>query len=406
MIDLGNHADIDLGVEPGVGLAIGIVWFGLVSLALVACALIERRARLASLRDRPEWAPPRAVWGFDSEPPPASYLALRALAAGARMIRSRSRVVDRSRAQRAVGRCLSLLATASALSLVPFAGTWGGRDDGLALVAVDLQDGLLALVFLLMLMAMAQVAIGLSDRSVWSRLASVRLASQSLAGVGLLVLVLAPLVLENGSLRLHDLAFAQQRAFSPFAWLPDSLAGGVFEFVDAWPWPNWNLFAQPLTALLFIPAIVGLTARPWVEDAVSGHIATSGFGLDSDPADLYWGRVEARLARVLFVSLFVSLFLGAGAIPFVPAAAIVDFLEPFIGPALAAGLVAVVQIAAFSAKWLLVLVAASFLQRATATLRGEHWIEVVTARLWPLAGANLLLMSALMLLSDALQGGA
>jgi NADH:ubiquinone oxidoreductase subunit H len=356
-----------------IGAGLAFVWFALVSLALVGCAVIERRSRLVSSRSRPEWRPPRAAWGFDPEPPPVSYLIGRALAGGARLVRSRTVVSDRSNAQRVLGRIVSCVAVASALSLVPFAGTWGGTSDGVALVVVDLRHGLIALVFLVLLMAMGQVAMGLAEHSVWSRLGSVRVASLGLGGLGLFML---------------------------------SLEGEIFESVHGWRWPGWHLFTQPLTALLFIPALAGLIRRPWVHDAAAGSMATSGFGLDSDPEDLYWGRLEVRLSRVLAASLFVSLFLGAGAIPFVPASAIVRLLEPFVGFELPALLGVMLQIGVFAGKLAVVMVLASMLRRATAILRDDQWIEVVMFRLFPLAWANLLLMSAVSLLVRSTGGGA
>jgi NADH:ubiquinone oxidoreductase subunit H len=303
------------------------------------------------------------------------------------------------------GRVVSCIALASALSLVPFAGTWGGTSGGIALVAVDLRHGLIALVLLVLLMGLAQVAVGLADRSVWSRLGSVRLTSRNLSGVGLFVIVLAPLALETNSLRLHEIVFAQQHMFSPFSWLPTSIGGEAFEVVRTWRWPNWNLFAQPLTAILFVATIGCLTHRPRMYDPIAGSMGTSGFGIDGDPVDLYWGSLEARLSKVLAASLFVSLFLGAGAIPFVSASAIVHLLQPFMGVELPAFLGVVIQIGVFLGKLMIVLMLISFLRRATAVVREDQWIEIMTLRLLPLAWANLLLMSAMTLLSESIQGG-
>ena len=389
-----------------IGVGMAVVWFAIVSLALFGCAVIERRGRLANLRNRPEWHPPRAVWGFDPEPPPVTYSIARAMAGAARLVRSRTVVGDRTNSQRVLGRAVSCLALASALSLVPFAGTWGGASDGTVLVVVDLRHGLVALIFLVLLMAMGQVAMGLSEHSVWSRLGSVRVASRSLGGIGLFVLVLAPLAIETGSLRLHEIVFAQQAPFAPFSWLPGS--GEVFEVARSWHWPGWNLFSQPLTALLFVPALAGLTRRPWVQDATAGSVSTSGFGLDSDPTDLYWGRLDIRLSKILAASLFVSLFLGAGAIPFVSPAAVVDLFEPFVGFELPALLGVMLQIGVFIAKLMVVLVLASMLRRSIAIPREDQWVDLVTFRLLPLAWANLLLMSAMTLLPSlpsSIQGG-
>ncbi len=393
-----------IGVGVGVGMA--LVWIGVLSLALAASAFVERGSRLDRLQDRPDWRPPRADWGFDAQPAPSSYMLVRALAGAARLVRTRSVVPDRSAWLALFGRLVSCVSLASAIALLPFAGTWGGSASGPALVCIDLRYGLLALVFLFFLMTLSQVAVGLADRQVWSRLGSVRLASRNLSGLGLFMIVLAPLALESSSLRLQDIVFAQQDTFAPFSWLPAPVGGDVFEIVRSWRWPNWNLFAQPLTALLFIPTVENLVHRPRVEDPMSGTIEASGFGIDDDPIDLYWSRFESRLARVLAVSLFVSLFLGAGAMPFIPASAIVDLLEPMMGFALAALLGVAIQIAVFVTKLMIVLGAISFIRRSTAVMRDDQWIGIITLRLLPLAWANLLLMSAMTLLSDSIQGGA
>ncbi len=55
-----------------IGTGLAFVWFAIVSLALIGCAVIERRSRLAGVSNRREWRPPRADWGFDREPPPVT----------------------------------------------------------------------------------------------------------------------------------------------------------------------------------------------------------------------------------------------------------------------------------------------------------------------------------------------
>ena len=116
---------------------------------------------------------------------------------------------------------------------------------------------------------------------------------------------------------------------------------------------------------------------------------------------------KSILSAILGIAaVLVSLFLGAGAIPFVSASAVVDLLRPFAGFALPALLGVVIQLGVFSGKLMIVLVLASFFRRATATVRDDQWIEIVTLRLFPLAWANLLLMSAVTLLSDSIRGGA
>lgn len=381
-------------------IAMAFVWLSVVMLALVVCALVERRVRLADLRGSKRWAPPRADWGFDADRPPVVSLVARGLAGTARLVRCRTSLHNQSPKLRSVGLVVSCLALSSGLALVPFAGTWGGGVQDRPLLAVDLEHGLFALVFLVFLMGIAQVGVGLAERSPWSRIGSVRLATQMLAGLGLFLLVLAPLVLGPASFRLQDIASFQQATFSPLFWLPESFHGEIFDFARSAQWPRWNLFVQPLTAMLFLPALHSLTRRPWAGDAMTGSVGTAGFGLDSDPSELYWGRLEARLSEVFAAALFVSLFLGAGAIPFLPSPEIVESIRPFVGFALPALGAVVLGISVFFAKLVIILVISGAIRRSTATLRRDQRTRLVALRLLPLAWANLLLVSAMTLLSE------
>ena len=375
------------------------VWLGVVMFALVACAVIERRVRLAGLRGNKRWASPRADWGFDAERPPVVSLVARGLAGSARLVRGRTTVRNQSARLRSVGLIVSSIALISGLALIPFAGTWGGGIQDRPLLVVDLPHGLIALVFLVLLMGFAQVGVGLAERSPWSRIGSVRLASQMLGGLGLFLLVLAPLVLGPTSFRLQDIVSYQQATFSPLFWLPEILEGEIFNIARTLQWPRWNLFVQPLTAILFLPALYSLTRRPWLGDAMTASVGTAALGLDSDPGELYWGRLEARLGEVFAAALFVSLFLGAGAIPFLPGFEVVKLIQPLVGFALPALLVVVVGISVFLGKLVVVLLISGAIRRSTARSRRDQRIRLIALRLLPLAWANLLLVSAMTLLS-------
>ncbi len=247
---------------------------------------------------------------------------------------SSARRTRRRRAQRGLrfaARVVACVALASALALVPFAGSLGGAPGGVPLVVVDLHHGLVALVLFVVLAAMAQVAVGLSESSPFARLACVRLAGRVLALAGTLAIVLAPIALASGSLRLHAIVADQQGSFAPFAMLAVWLAsadsgsgsGSAVTLLERMHGPAWHVFRQPLTALFFVLVLGLLTRRPLAVDPIGGSVRLSAFGHDDDPAELYWARSEERLAAVLFAALFVALFLGAGSIPYLPTARLV-----------------------------------------------------------------------------------
>ncbi|HPG24371.1 MAG: NADH-quinone oxidoreductase subunit H [Spirochaetaceae bacterium] len=390
------------------GLVAG-VWLAVVAIALASSLVIERRMRLGRRLERPELAPPRAVWGGGIEHPPSRYAPARVLALLARMVRTRTRIVGLARPLRVYGHVVACTALAGGLALVPFGGRYGATQDGVPLVALDLAHGLVALAFVQLLAAASTIAVGLGDRSAWSRFGSVRIASRSLASTGLLLIVLAPIALEAGSLRLHDIVETQQAGFTPLGWLAaeSGLAADVLRWIhESGRLPAWNVFAQPLTAVLFVVTAALVIRRPLAWDPATGHVALAGLGLDADPIDEYWARVESRLARLLAAALFVSLFLGAGAIPFVESRTLIDRLAPYFGTGLPSLLVLGLEAVVFLAKVLATLALLALVRRATAVLRDDQWIRLVTRRLIPLAWANLLLMGAILLVSTELSESA
>ncbi|MBK7952096.1 MAG: NADH-quinone oxidoreductase subunit H [Deltaproteobacteria bacterium] len=392
------------------GVALAFVWFAAISLALVGCAAIERKARVSLHADRPGFGPRRALWGGGLEWPPGHSMVARALAGGARIVRARTIVSERARGLRFTARAVACIALASGLALVPFAGRLGSGPDALPLVVVDLEHGLVALILFVLLAAIAQVAVGLSESSVFARLACVRLAGRVLALMATFAVVLAPLALDAGSLRIHAIALDQQALFAPLAPLVGlagaETTGPAAAFAEALRLPAWFVFRQPLTALLFVPVLGLLTRRPLALDPVGGSVRLSAFGHDDDPGELYWARAEERLAAVLGAALFVALFLGAGAIPYLPSERIVAPLVPLFGVGLPALLAAVIEIGVFVVKLALVLALVARAARATPALRDDQWIRIVTRRMLPLAFSNLLLVAAFSLLAEAARRGA
>ncbi|MFO0691218.1 MAG: NADH-quinone oxidoreductase subunit H [Myxococcota bacterium] len=237
-----------------------------------------------------------------------------------------------------------------------------------------------------------------------------RLAGRVLVLMATLAIVLAPLALDAGSLRLHAIVLDQQGLFAPLAPLVGLLAvdpgGTVAGILDRLCLPGWFVFRQPLTALLFVPVMGLLTRRPLALDPVGGGVRLSAFGHDDDPGELYWARTEERLAAVLGAALFVALFLGAGSIPYRPSERLVAPLVPLFGVGLPALLAGAIEIGVFVAKLSLVLALVARAARATPALRDDQWIRIVTRRWMPLAWANLLLVAGLSLLAEVARRGA
>ncbi len=385
-------------------LLLSLAWLGVALLGLVWLAALERRGRLATRLARPLLVPPRALWGGGPLHPPSRALTARALAGLARLARARTRVEDHRLMLRTAARVLGALVLAIGLALLPVVSTWGGAA-GPVLVLLDLEHGLAAIVLVLAFQAFSRTIQGLSERSPWSRLGAARQSSRAIASVALLAIVLAPIALDAGSLRLHAIAVDQARPFDLLIHAVASLDAGWGVALARLSPPAWNLFVQPITALLFLPAMMLWTASPRVDDPVTGSVDVVGAGLDADPQDLYWTRLEARASSVLAAGLFVTLFLGAGGIPFFDPHAFVARLSPFFGEGVPAALVTLLGLGSFVAKLLVALAISNGLARSLARARDDRSLQLAMRRLMPLAWANLMLVAALTLWAERLLAG-
>ena len=83
-----------------------VVTWGVTGLGLASLAALERRSRSRARLDRPELAPPRALWGGGPEHPPSRAATARALAGFARLVRRRTTVQDHRRGLGRLSRAL------------------------------------------------------------------------------------------------------------------------------------------------------------------------------------------------------------------------------------------------------------------------------------------------------------
>ena len=332
------------------------VWLVIAMVGIASVALFERASRSRARTDRPELAPPRAVWGGGVLHPPSRAATARALSGFARLVRRRTRVVDHRRGLRRLSRGLGCGALLLGLGLLPIAGTWGGAA-GPPLLLLDLEGGLIAI--LLVLLALAVVLLPL-----------VLLARQEVPRV------------DPASVAPHRLHSCEPT-------------------LAAWA---LSCLQQPLTAILFAAALSLWVASPRADVPGAWAVGVAGLGLDGDATELYWIRVEARLASVFAVGLFVTLFLGAGGLPLVDPVTLVERAEPFLGRGLPEVLVTLLHVGVFAGKLVAVLYLAARVGRMTATGRDDRSLRLATRRLLPVAWANLLLVAAVALWLEGLSG--
>jgi hypothetical protein len=153
--------------------------------------------------------------------------------------------------------------------------------------------------------------------------------------------------------------------------------------------PSWGLFLQPVSLGLFVLCALG---TPSISNATS----SPGFQDRVDGVGQFWLRTAEHLTHVLTASVLVALFLGAGAIPLVPADIIIEEVAEFFGNGFATLLTMAIHIGVFITKVMLVTLLLEPLRRRLAALSFAGSLRLCSWGLIPACVVNLWITGAML----------
>jgi len=149
-----------------------------------------------------------------------------------------------------------------AFAVIPFGGTYEFGGTTVEGVVANLDWGLLYIFAIGSIAAYGTILAGWSSNSNWALLGSLRASAQMISYEVTMGLSVVGVFMVFETLRLTDMALAQDATFPIFSVLL-SLFG-----VSAPPWlaslslPHWGIFLQPLAFVLFLTAIMAENRRP------------------------------------------------------------------------------------------------------------------------------------------------
>jgi len=266
------------------------------------------------------------------------------------------------------------------LAVVPFGGVFRFGDTRIALVVAETDVGLV----LVWLAFAANACVRAASRAAGGRAAEGRgsgwLAAQAAAARAQAVSAAAAvsvlgMVLWAGSLDLQAIVLAQDAVLPVFA-APTAVWQAVLAV------PAWGAFVQPLGFALFVVSLLVAGERP------PDHPADAG-SWPPGPA----ARLANGLARPVGAALVVALFLGGGAVPYLPAERLIGAVSRVYGEGFATGFVLLLQVGTFFAKVVGVALVQAALSdrwshRAAGALGTAAAPDRFVRRLLPLALAN------------------
>jgi NADH-quinone oxidoreductase subunit H len=262
-----------------------------------------------------------------------------------------------------------------AVAVIPYGGAYLVDDGFVSLVVADINWGFLYVLAGLTLAAYAPVLAGRASGGASALNVGLRAATQMISYSLVLGLCVAGIFMLYGSLKLTDIAAAQDASFAPLSFV-ETLEWGTLPPGLAWlRLPNWGIFLQPLGFLLTFICLLGANLRP---------------PFDSPEADFGLYPLTELVQTVVIAALVTTLFLGSWTIPFVSQGAVIAGLTPQWGSAIATGLCMLLHVVCFLGKLFLSIWLQLRVQTLLPRLRYEQVMDLCWKGILPASLANLL----------------
>ena len=237
------------------------------------------------------------------------------------------------------------------LAVIPFGGTYTFGETTLNLVVADIDWGMLYVFAVGSIATYGAVIAGWASNSNWGLLGSMRASSQMISYEVTMGLSLVGLFMAFGTLRLPEMAAAQDATFRVFGFLQHF---GALDDVPAWlDWvrlPAWGLFLQPLGFLLFLTCIMAENKRPPFDAPEGESEIVAGYHVEYSGMRFGLFYTAEFLEVPVIAALVATLFFGGWAVPYLSQETLIGAVTPVFGPGFATGLCLLVHVVTFFVK--------------------------------------------------------
>ena len=287
-----------------------------------------------------------------------------------------------------------------AFAVIPYGGVYQLGESTVSLVAADIDWGVLYILLIGSLATYGAVLAGWSSNSNWSILGSVRNTAQMISYEVTMGLSLVGVFMVFGTLRLTDMAVAQDATFRLFGfleWLPQlPLPEWLRDVLGALRLPAWGIFVQPLGFLMFLTCIMAENKRPPFDLPEADSELVAGYFTEYSGMRFGLFYMSEFIEVVVIAGLCSAIFLGGWAIPYLPQQTIIDGVAGFFGVGFATGLCMLLHVGCFFTKvafmiWLQMLIRWSF-----PRFRYDQVMDLCWKKILPLSLANIFVTAAVM----------
>jgi NADH-quinone oxidoreductase subunit H len=299
---------------------------------------------------------------------------------------------------------LALVPAIVTLAVVPYGSTYQFGGNTLSLVIADIDWGMLYVFAVGSIATYGAVIAGWSSNNNFSLLGSMRASSQMISYEVTMGLSLVGIFMVFGTLRLPEMAAAQDQTFRLLGFL--ELFGAVKTLPRWLDWirlPCWGILLQPLGFILFLTCIMAENKRPPFDAPEGESEIIAGYHLEYSGMRFGLFYTAEFLEVPVIGALVATLFLGGWAVPFLSQEAIVGGLTPVFGAGVATALCMILHVVTFFVKVIVMIWLQMQLRWTLPRFRYDQVMDLCWKAILPLSIANVFVTALVILLVQELR---
>ncbi len=284
-----------------------------------------------------------------------------------------------------------------AYAVIPFGGVYTFGETTLNLVVANIDWGLLYIFAIGSIATYGSIIAGWASNNNWSMLGGLRASAQMISYEVTMGLSVVGIFMVFQTLRLSDMALAQDATFRVFGFLAPIL-GDVPAFLDWVRLPNWGIFLQPLGFVMFLAAIMAENKRPPFDLPECENEIVAGYFLEYSGMRFGLFYMSEFIEVVVIAGIVGTLFLGGWAVPFLSTADIIGGVAPIFGEGFATGFCIVVHFLTFMLKVIFMIWLQMALRWTLPRFRYDQVMDLCWKIILPLSIANVFVTGFVILL--------
>jgi NADH-quinone oxidoreductase subunit H len=285
-----------------------------------------------------------------------------------------------------------------AYAVIPYGGVYHFGERTISLVAANPDWGLLYIFAIGSIATYGTVMAGWSSNNNWSLLGGLRASAQMISYEVTMGLSVVGIFMVFETLKLQDMAVAQDTTFRIFGFLQHLFGVSVPAWLDWIRLPAWGVFYQPLGFLMFLTTIMAENKRPPFDLPEGESELIAGYFLEYSGMRFGLFFMSEFIEVVVIAGLVTTLFLGGWSIPYLSTETIVGAIAPIFNEGFANGLCMILHFLTFMLKVVVMIWLQMLLRWTLPRFRYDQVMDLCWKIILPLSIANIFVTGLVILI--------